>query len=104
MAIHIGGTNAKISQDLRHRAAGMLGRVRGAQRGGLGLPQGELAVALLDVKVYLASIYLSDMFSKGLDMTNSTTRRGFTLVELLVVIAIIGILIALLLPAVPNQL
>ena len=33
-------------------------------------------------------------------MTHSTKRRGFTLVELLVVIAIIGILIALLLPAV----
>src|SRR6218665_3551409 len=30
----------------------------------------------------------------------STTRRGFTLVELLVVIAIIGILVALLLPAI----
>lgn len=35
---------------------------------------------------------LSDRFSKG--------RRGFTLVELLVVIAIIGVLVALLLPAV----
>ena len=34
-------------------------------------------------------------------MNNSThKRRGFTLVELLVVIAIIGILVALLLPAV----
>ncbi len=33
-------------------------------------------------------------------MGNHTARRGFTLVELLVVIAIIGILIALLLPAV----
>ena len=32
--------------------------------------------------------------------TNSSRSRGFTLVELLVVIAIIGILVALLLPAV----
>lgn len=36
------------------------------------------------------------MFSRG----ESNSRRGFTLVELLVVIAIIGILVALLLPAV----
>src|SRR5688572_16320716 len=33
-------------------------------------------------------------------MTNRRSRRGFTLVELLVVIAIIGILVALLLPAI----
>ena len=33
-------------------------------------------------------------------ISNHKSRRGFTLVELLVVIAIIGILIALLLPAV----
>src|SRR3972149_3662813 len=33
-------------------------------------------------------------------LMGSSSRRGFTLVELLVVIAIIGILIALLLPAV----
>ena len=33
-------------------------------------------------------------------MTNRSGKRGFTLVELLVVIAIIGILIALLLPAI----
>jgi prepilin-type N-terminal cleavage/methylation domain-containing protein len=33
-------------------------------------------------------------------MSRSPSRQGFTLVELLVVIAIIGILIALLLPAV----
>src|SRR3954470_12107687 len=34
------------------------------------------------------------------DITMSLTKRGFTLVELLVVIAIIGVLVALLLPAV----
>ena len=33
-------------------------------------------------------------------MTSPLSRRGFTLVELLVVIAIIGVLVALLLPAV----
>jgi prepilin-type N-terminal cleavage/methylation domain-containing protein/prepilin-type processing-associated H-X9-DG protein len=37
---------------------------------------------------------------KPTEINNRTNRRGFTLVELLVVIAIIGILIALLLPAV----
>ena len=36
----------------------------------------------------------------GLPATLSTRRRGFTLVELLVVIAIIGVLVALLLPAI----
>ena len=35
-----------------------------------------------------------------MNRSSAQSRRGFTLVELLVVIAIIGILIALLLPAV----
>src|SRR3954470_15099297 len=38
--------------------------------------------------------------NKGSSLTRSCRPRGFTLVELLVVIAIIGILVALLLPAV----
>ena len=42
---------------------------------------------------------ISFSFSKGCYM-RAAKKRGFTLVELLVVIAIIGILIALLLPAV----
>ena len=37
---------------------------------------------------------------RHLDRSSSTSIRAFTLVELLVVIAIIGILVALLLPAI----
>jgi len=44
-------------------------------------------------------IPLAHCFSSE-DLSMFTRRQGFTLVELLVVIAIIGILIALLLPAV----
>jgi len=40
------------------------------------------------------------MFARSIGMNSKQLRSGFTLVELLVVIAIIGILIALLLPAV----
>ena len=39
-------------------------------------------------------------FDKGVSSMIRSKRRGFTLIELLVVIAIIGVLIALLLPAV----
>src|SRR5687768_9948692 len=40
------------------------------------------------------------MFSSNLGATMKKSKQGFTLVELLVVIAIIGILVALLLPAI----
>ena len=43
-------------------------------------------------------VYVSDMIVRR--KPNPRLRRGFTLIELLVVIGIIGVLIALLLPAV----
>jgi prepilin-type N-terminal cleavage/methylation domain-containing protein/prepilin-type processing-associated H-X9-DG protein len=46
------------------------------------------------------SMFAGQKVAKEIQMTQSKVRRGFTLVELLVVIAIIGILVALLLPAV----
>jgi prepilin-type N-terminal cleavage/methylation domain-containing protein/prepilin-type processing-associated H-X9-DG protein len=49
---------------------------------------------------YLLGLGFSIYFQQGADFMRSSSRRGFTLVELLVVIAIIGVLVALLLPAV----
>ena len=43
---------------------------------------------------------MDSLRSRPVPATDNTLRRGFTLVELLVVIAIIGVLVALLLPAV----
>jgi len=45
-------------------------------------------------------LFFHFLFEGGIKMDAKTRRRGFTLVELLVVIAIIGVLVALLLPAV----
>src|SRR5690606_3446133 len=59
-----------------------------------GFLSGELRTDMGKIRMQrLASTALSDQTARGL-------RRAFTLVELLVVIAIIGVLVALLLPAV----
>ena len=57
---------------------------------------------LLLVLIYMSRRDVASQSWEGLRMFRQRvrSRRGFTLVELLVVIAIIGILIALLLPAV----
>src|SRR3954464_2687813 len=69
-----------------------------------------MLMLLIDLIVSLNSIYpvntpiviLSVSETSGLSMPRVRVagRRGFTLIELLVVIAIIGILVALLLPAI----
>jgi prepilin-type N-terminal cleavage/methylation domain-containing protein len=53
-------------------------------------------------RLYRAALYVGEFLrnSQLAHRRNAATRHGFTLVELLVVIAIIGILVALLLPAI----
>lgn len=54
----------------------------------------------IDVRPYVIHYTRTGIFQMRTDASSRNDYRGFTLVELLVVIAIIGILIALLLPAI----
>ena len=58
------------------------------------------AVAVVRQSSHLPFVSAHEEIARMPTLTKSRGRRGFTLIELLVVIAIIGVLIALLLPAV----
>ena len=98
---------------MEYVATGLL-PMRGAAAGWAGLPQGLRAhsnEACIDCASAEAAerglVLLSHFFVTGTEgmqrrfsLCRRSSQRGFTLVELLVVIAIIGVLVALLLPAV----